>query len=298
MRRPIVSPPEKCLEASQIFTLMADKLGLIPDIPEGVYAAAKQERLTFGAKLMEWAATVPESIAAMPFVLAKTIGKEWDSAALAGLWGVLMTAPKAFRENAARVGFEPGMDQGDRIFQALLDTPEGIWIGEVDPAGNFKNIKTPSGKIEIFVPELKEDAKNLDADSEAEDLKLPDEFPLILNAGRHRRYNINTLIRGQEWNKGKRACTVSVNPADAEAMDFADGQNVRITTEAGSEVGELQVSDQVRKGTVLIPHGFGLIYGDTVYGLNVNKLTKNTHRDPLGTPMHRFVPCRIEPTDA
>ena len=77
-------------------------------------------------------------------------------------------------------------------------------------------------------------------------------------------------------------------------MGFADGQNVKVTTEAGSEVGELQVSKQVRKGTVLIPHGFGLIYDGTVYGLNVNKLTKNTHRDPLGTPMHRFVPCRLE----
>lgn len=294
MRRPIVSPPGKCLEASQIFTRMADKLGLIPDIPEAVYAAAKEDRFTFGAKLMEWAATVPESFAAMPFVLAKTIGKEWDSAALAGLWGVLMTAPKAFRKNAARIGFEPGMDQGDRIFQTLLDTPEGIWIGEADPAENFKALKTPSGKIEVFVPELEEDAKKLDAASEAHDLRLPDEFPLILNAGRHRRYNINTLIRGQEWNKGKRACTVSVNPADAETIGVADGQNVKVTTEAGSEVGELQISGQVRKGTVLIPHGFGLNYAGTVYGLNVNYLTKNTHRDRLGTPMHRFVPCRIE----
>lgn len=294
MRRPIVSPPGSCLEASQIFTLMADKLGLIPDIPQDVYTAAKQDRFTFGAKLMEWAATVPESFAAMPFILAKTIGKEWDSAALAGLWGVLMTAPKSFRKNAARIGFEPGMDQGDKIFQALLDTPEGLWIGQVEPGENFKAIKTPSGKIEVFVPELEESAKNLNAVSETKDLKLPDEFPLILNAGRHTRYNINTLIRGQEWNKGKRACTVSVNPADSEKMGFADGQNVRVTTEAGSEIGELQVSSQVRKETVLIPHGFGLIYGDTVYGLNVNKLTKNTHRDSLGTPMHRFVPCRLE----
>jgi len=294
MRRPIVSPPGKCLEASQIFTLLADKLGLVPDIPEAVYAAAKEDRFTFGAKLMEWAATVPESLAAMPFVLAKTIGKEWDSAALAGLWGGLMTAPKAFRKNAARIGFEPGMDQGDRIFQALLDNPEGIWIGAADPAENFKALKTPSGKIEVFVPELEEDAKNLDAASEVQGLKLPDEFPLILNAGRHRRYNINTLIRGQEWNKGKRACTVTVNPADAEAIGVADGQHVKITTAAGSEVGELQVSKQVRKGTVLIPHGFGLNYAGTVYGLNVNYLTKNTHRDRLGTPMHRFVPCRVE----
>ena len=161
-------------------------------------------------------------------------------------------------------------------------------------AENFKAVKTPSGKLEVFVPELEADAQNLDAASEAHDLTLPDEFPLILNAGRHTRYNINTLIRGQEWNKDKRACTVAVNPADAEAIGVADGQNVKVTTAAGSGVGELQVSEQVRKGTVLIPHGFGLSYDGTVYGLNVNYLTKNTHRDPLGTPLHRFVPCRVE----
>lgn len=295
MRRPVVAPPEKCLEASQIFTLMADQLGLIPDIPDDLQAAAKQDRLTFGAKLMEWAANEPRALDAMPFVLAKTLGKEWDSAALAGLWGVLMTAPKAFRKNAARVGFAPGMDQGDRIFQALLDTPEGIWVGEADPDENFKAVKTPSGKIELHVPELADDASALDADNEAMDLKMPDEFPLILNAGRHTRYNANTLMRNPAWNDGKRACTVTVNPSDASAMGLKDGQQVSVTTQAGSETGELQVSEQTRKGVVLIPHGFGLIYGSTVYGINVNRLTKNIHRDPFGTPMHRFVPCRIEP---
>jgi anaerobic selenocysteine-containing dehydrogenase len=54
------------------------------------------------------------------------------------------------------------------------------------------------------------------------------------------------------------------------------------------------VSEQVRRGMILIPHGFGLLYDDKVYGINVNRLTKNTHRDPLGTPLHRFVPCRVE----
>ena len=102
------------------------------------------------------------------------------------------------------------------------------------------------------------------------------------------------MIRGQEWNKGKRACTVSVNPVDAASMGLTDGQQVKVTTEAGCETGELQVPDQIRKGTVLIPHGFGLIYGNEVYGINVNRLTTTTHRDPLGTPLHRFVPCRVE----
>ncbi|MCP4667318.1 MAG: molybdopterin dinucleotide-binding protein, partial [Deltaproteobacteria bacterium] len=97
-----------------------------------------------------------------------------------------------------------------------------------------------------------------------------------------------------EWNKGKRACTVALNPADAEALGLSDGQHVRVTTEAGSESGELEVTEQVCQGMVLIPHGFGLIYDGDVYGINVNRLTKNTHRDPMGTPMHRFVPCRVE----
>jgi anaerobic selenocysteine-containing dehydrogenase len=230
----------------------------------------------------------------MPFVLAQTLGKKWDSAAKAGLWGMLMTAPKVFRENAVRAGFEPGIDLGDRIFQALLDAPQGVWVGEADVENPMDSIKTPSGKIEVYIPELEEQAMMIDADSEAVGLQMPAEFPLILNAGRHMKTNANTLMRNPDWNQGRRACTVSINPEEAENLGLNDGQQVRVTTEAGSEVGELQVSEQVRRGMVLIPHGFGLLYDDKVYGINVNRLTKNTHRDPLGTPLHRFVPCRVE----
>ncbi|MCX5883868.1 MAG: molybdopterin dinucleotide-binding protein, partial [Deltaproteobacteria bacterium] len=87
---------------------------------------------------------------------------------------------------------------------------------------------------------------------------------------------------------------IALSSDDAVALGLTDGRPVRVVTEAGSAFGELQVSTQVRSGTVLIPHGFGLIYDEAVYGINVNHLTKNTHRDPLGTPIHRFVPCRVE----
>ena len=294
MRRPIVEPPEQCLEAAQIFTLLADKLGIIPEISSDVQLAAESDRMTFGAKLMQWAATEPSALPSMPFVLAKTLGRVWDSAAKAGLWGMLMTAPKVFRKNAARIGFEPGIEQGDRIFASLLDNPQGLWIGRADKSNPMEGIKTPSGKIEIYIPELEEPAKAIDAVQEAQDLQLTEQFPLLLNAGRHMKYNANTLMRNPQWNKDHRACTVAINPMDAESLDLNDGQRVRVTTEAGSEVGELQLTDQVRQGMVLIPHGFGLIYNGEVYGINANRLTKNTHRDPIGTPLHRFVPCRVE----
>jgi anaerobic selenocysteine-containing dehydrogenase len=294
LRRPVVDPPDQCLEAAQIHTLLADKLGMIPQIPAALQQAAAGDRMIFGARLMEWAATEPKAMSSMPFVLAKTLGRVWDSAAKAGLWGLLMTAPKVFQKNAARAGFEPGIDQGDRIFQALLDAPEGLWVGRADADNPMDSIKTPSGKIEIHIPEQEEQARSLNAVAEAEDLQLPVEFPLILNAGRHMKYNANTLMRNPDWNQGKRVCTVAVNPVDAESLGLHDGQQVRVTTAAGSDVGELQPTDQVRRGMVLIPHGFGLVYKGKVYGINVNRLTKNIHRDPLGTPLHRYVPCRVE----
>lgn len=181
------------------------------------------------------------------------------------------------------------------MFQAILDNPQGLWVGRVDPENNLAEIKTATGKIEVIIPELADTVRNLDAASEAETLRLPEDFPFILNAGRRMDQNANILILNPQWNKGKRACVISVHPEDADRLGLKDGDRARVTTAAGSEMGEVQVSERVHKGTILISHGFGLIYDGTPYGLNVNRLTRYTHRDPLGTPIHRFVPCRIEP---
>ena len=107
--------------------------------------------------------------------------------------------------------------------------------------------------------------------------------------------NANTLMRNPEWNKGRRACTVTMHPKDAGNNNLADGQMVKVITEAGEVEIELEVTEITRPGLVMIPHGFGLSYQGQVYGANVNRLTKNTHRDELaGTPLHRYVPCRVE----
>lgn len=294
LRRPLVEPPRDCLEPSQIFSRLADKLGIVPEIPEDIMKAAGGNRLAFGAKLMEWAAKEPSIRSNMVFILEKTLGSLWDSGNKAALWGMLMTAPKDFRENAARAGFAPGLDQGDRVFEAILEAPQGLWVGVADAANPMAGLKTESGKIEIVIEELQDELLALDAESETKALALPADYPFILHAGRHMQYNANTLMRNPAWNAGKRACTIAMNPGDATRHGFIDGQQVRVVTEAGWESGELEVTEQVRMGTILIPHGFGLVYDGKVYGINVNRLTKGTHRDFLGTPLHRFVPCRIE----
>jgi anaerobic selenocysteine-containing dehydrogenase len=231
----------------------------------------------------------------MPFILAKTLGQEMGSANLAVLWGLLNTLPTHSQENAARSGFTPGPILGEEIFQALLDHPEGIWIGRCDPEKNLDTLRTDDGRLNIAYPEMAEWIQSIDAVSERAALDENKEWPLILIAGRHMDMNANTLMRDPSWNKDRRACTLAMNPTDAEKQGFEDGQMVNVTTEAGSTEIELEVTKAVRPGQVMIPHGFGLEYEGEVYGANVNRLTKNTHRDQLaGTPLHRFVPCRVE----
>ena len=123
---------------------------------------------------------------------------------------------------------------------------------------------------------------------------MPSQYPLILMAGRHTSMNANTMMRDPAWNEGKRACTLAMHPDDAAALNLKDGQQVRVTTEAGSEEIELEITETAHQGHVVIPHGFGMVYNGVKYGANVNRLTKNTHRDQFCTPMHRYVPCRVE----
>ena len=294
MRRPIFEPEGEPLELGEIHLRIADKMGLIPPIPDKLYQAAFESRPVFAQALMEYAMSEPKALNNMPFILGKTLGKALGSVHLAALWGILQVTPKAFQENAARVGFQPGPKLGEDIFQKILDQPEGIWVGKLDPQNNFAELKTDDGKINLHIPELLEEMKALNAISEEAALVLPAEFSLILMAGRHTSMNANTNMRDPAWNEGKRACTLAMHPDDAAGLNLKDGQQVKVTTEAGSEEIELEITNTARKGHVVIPHGFGLVYNGVKYGANVNRLTKNTHRDQFGTPIHRYVPCRVE----
>ncbi len=295
MRRPIIEPDGEPLELGEIHLRLADRLGLIPPIPDSLYKAAEEGHAAFGLALMDYAAKEPNALGAMPFILGKTLGRAIGSVHLAALWGMMQTAPKDFRKSAARAGFKPGMGMGEDMFQNIMDHPEGLWVGKVDPDDNLANIRTENGKINLVIPELRAELESLDAEQEEAALVPDPEYPLVLMAGRHFNMNANTLMRNPAWNDGKRDCTLMIHTADAGVLNIKDGQMVWVTTEAGSVEIEAEVTEMAHEGHVVIPHGFGMVYNGKVHGVNVNRLTKNTNRDWLGTPMHRYVPCRLEP---
>jgi len=297
MRRPIIEPEGEQLELGEIHLRLADRLGLIPPIPEELYQAAFKDRSAFAQALGQFVAANPRILPQMPFILGKTLGKALGSVHLAALWGLLQVTSAEVKENAVRAGFTPGDDLPERIFEAILSHPEGIWIGKVEEDNNLKQIKTDDGRINLYIPELLEELAGLTPEREEVELKPDPQYPFILMAGRHIQVNANTLMRDPTWNEGRRACTVTMHPRDAEKLNLKDGEIVRVVTEAGSEEIELEVTENEREGHVTIPHGFGLIHQGKKYGANVNRLTKNTHRDRFGTPIHRYVPCRVEPTE-
>ncbi len=117
MRRPIIEPEGEPLEAGEIHLRLADRMGLIPPIPDRLYKAAEESRSVFAEALMDYLQKEPKAMKVLPFILGKTLGKALGSVHLSMLWGILQTVPESFQENAARAGFSPGTGLGKRSFK-------------------------------------------------------------------------------------------------------------------------------------------------------------------------------------
>jgi anaerobic selenocysteine-containing dehydrogenase len=295
MRAPVLEAEGEQKETGDIFTLLSEAMGLMPQLPESLYEAARfGDFKEYRKKLTDYMMANPESGGVLDLIVAKTLGNAIGSTHLASIFPRFIQMQKAREEEAVRAGFPAGPDQGLAIYQAVIDHPEGIMVGIRDPEKNIETIPTEDGRIKLYNSEVDDWMRNITPVDEEEQLKVDERFPLILMAGRHMDMNANTMMRNPAWNEGRRACTLAMNPADAEGFGFADKQMIKVVTEAGEETIEVEVTEDTRRGQVIIPHGFGLVYNGVKYGANVNRLTKNTHRDQFGTPIHRYVPCRVE----
>jgi anaerobic selenocysteine-containing dehydrogenase len=113
MRRPVVEVEGEQKEAGEIFTLLADAMGLIPTLPDSLYQAAESGSLmTYRDALIGYIMEHPENMMWVPFIAAKTLGNAIGSAHLASYFTGFLQRSPAKQEEAARVGFDAGPDQG------------------------------------------------------------------------------------------------------------------------------------------------------------------------------------------
>ncbi|MFI9503898.1 molybdopterin oxidoreductase family protein [Nocardia sp. NPDC052566] len=85
----------------------------------------------------------------------------------------------------------------------------------------------------------------------------PDGFDLKLIGRRHLRSNNSWLHNVPAMVKGRDRCTALMHPADAADRGLVDGESVAVRSRVGSIEVTLEVSDDIRPGTVAIPHGWG-----------------------------------------
>jgi anaerobic selenocysteine-containing dehydrogenase len=67
-------------------------------------------------------------------------------------------------------------------------------------------------------------------------------------------HNCERLVKG---NPAKPQCTVLMHPTDAANRDLLDGQKVVVRSRVGSIVLPVEISDEIMRGVVSIPHGWG-----------------------------------------
>ncbi len=294
IKHPCCEAQGEGLEEGEILTRLADALGILPAIPDALYQKAEQERTLFAMQLLQHVGSDKKAARFLPFIVAKTLGRKLGSAHLSALWGLLMMYPRHAADAIARAGHVVNPFVGEELFRKLMDHPEGIVIAKVAEEDNLNSLRTPDKRIYLHIPEMESWIREIDPEKEAQALKNAD-FPLVLVAGRHFPCTANSIMRDPEWNNRKPVCRLLMNEEDARNLGVHDGDDVWLSTEASKLKVPLEVSNIPPCGTVVLPHGFGLVYEGKPYAVNVNQLTKNTHRDRLtASPLHRYVPCRIE----
>lgn len=102
-------------------------------------------------------------------------------------------------------------------------------------------------------------------------------YDLQLIGRRQLRSNNSWLHNVPTMTGGNNKCTVLMHPDDAQARGLVQGVTVRITSAVGEIEVPLDISDDIRRGTVAVPHGWGhrdtgWQHANTLPGANVNAL--------------------------
>jgi anaerobic selenocysteine-containing dehydrogenase len=101
-------------------------------------------------------------------------------------------------------------------------------------------------------------------------------------------------------------CTLRMNPADAARLRLADGSRVWVRSAAGSIAADLEISDEMMRGVVSLPHGWGhsrpgvrLRVAGGHAGVSINDVTDEQFVDRLtGGIAFSGLPVEVTPVAA
>jgi anaerobic selenocysteine-containing dehydrogenase len=302
LRPPLLDPTPGTLPEAEIYARVLRALSPVPvDTLETLREAADQGRQAFAQAFFTAAATEPTVLPTAPFVLYETLGPTLlgGAAPAAFLWGAAHQCAARYPDAVARAGFDgPGLEPGERLFDAILSSPAGVTFTHDDWDDVWGYVR--GGRFALAIPELLDDLLGL---ADAPYSWTSEEFPFVLAAGERRAFTANTIIRDPGWRRRDAGGALRISPADAARLGLGPGDRVRVVTEAGSAVTGVEITDTLRPGHITLPNGFGLDHpgpdGSPVRtGVAPNQLTSARYRDRYaGTPWHKHTPARLEPLE-
>lgn len=164
----------------------------------------------------------------------------------------------------------------------LKRAPHGIDLGPLEPMRSSK-VRTPRGQVVLAPPDLVADLPRVLAWT-----KRAPSAELVLIGRRHLRSNNSWMHNLPPLVSGSDRTSLLMHPEDAAARGLVDGNQVRIQSKTGEVTARLEVTSDVRRGVVSLPHGFGhgraratLRVAGALGGPNANALTDDGVVEPL-----------------
>ena len=279
---------------------MVAALGMIDDdLVADLREAAQAGRSEFAARFADATTSDPRVAAIAPILLYLTLGPTLPhgAAAAAALWPMAVRCAQVNPDGVARAGYGDGPAAGDRLFDAIVDSPSGVVTTDDTWEITWQRLKTGDGLVHVGIPELLAELAGL-AD------EVPpggdSEWPLMLSAGERRSFTANTNFRDPAWRKKDPDGALRVSPSDAERIGLAEGDSATLTTKRSHAIVTITLDDTMQPGHIAVPNGLGVDHIEdgtrVLTGLAPNELTTAEDRDPwAGTPWHKSVPARLEP---
>jgi anaerobic selenocysteine-containing dehydrogenase len=178
--------------------------------------------------------------------------------------------------------------------RALRRAPGGIDLGPLQPAlpGALHN---KAKRIDLAQRMILDDLPRLDT------LTPLETGELLLIGRRHLRNNNSWMHNSERLVKGKPRHQLLMHPDDLSERGLADGQLVTVSSAAGAVSVEVAASNDMMRGVVSLPHGFGhgrpgarLTVANRVAGPSANDITDTALIDPIaGTAAVNGVPVTV-----
>jgi anaerobic selenocysteine-containing dehydrogenase len=185
----------------------------------------------------------------------------------------------------------------------LEDDPHGVDLGALVPCLP-ERLYTPSRRIELSPALLLADLGRVEAAFPA--AGRPGDGDLLLIGRRQLRSNNSWMHNSLRLVKGRDRCTLLMHPEDAAQRGLTNEQRVRVSSRVGCVVLHLTVSDEIMRGVVSIPHGWGhdregirLETAARHAGASINDLTDELAIDGLcGNAALSGIPVRVTPANS